>query len=181
MMGLSEPAVSLQMTQNREEWLIHRRVVLPSRGTWASWRKGLTEISWSSTRRVKSCTWGETQGTRTCWGPARCKAALQERTLESWWTPSSAWTSTPPPPQRYLMVFLATSGKVWPAGQERWSLPSTEHWWDHTWRIVSSTVLEPPAQERHRHTGKSPRWLREDLSYEEWLRSDKNWNTGGSI
>lgn len=51
------------------------------------------------------------------------------------------------------MVFFAALGKVLPADQERWSFPSTQHWWDHTWSPVLSSAPSP-AQERHHHTGK---------------------------
>jgi len=33
MMGQSAPSSNFQITQNKEEWLIHQWVVLPSRGT----------------------------------------------------------------------------------------------------------------------------------------------------
>jgi len=69
------------MTQSRGEWLIHQRIMQPSRGTSTGWRNGLTGTLWSSSRSAKSCTWGETTlGTRTWWGPPSWKAAFQKKT-----------------------------------------------------------------------------------------------------
>ena len=36
---------------------------------------------------------------------------------------------------------LLAWGKVLPAGQGRWPLPSAQHWWGHTWSTVSSPGL----------------------------------------
>lgn len=47
MMGQSTSSANLLITQNWEEWLIHQKVVLPSRGTLAGWRNGLTRTSCS--------------------------------------------------------------------------------------------------------------------------------------
>lgn len=43
--GADCPSAGLQTTQSWEEWLIHQRVMLPSRGTLTVWRNGLTETS----------------------------------------------------------------------------------------------------------------------------------------
>lgn len=42
--GQSTPSAGLQMRQSWEECLAHQRGVLPSGGTWAGWRIGLTGI-----------------------------------------------------------------------------------------------------------------------------------------
>jgi len=40
MKGQSVPSASLLMTQNREEWLIHWKAVLPFSVTWTGWKVG---------------------------------------------------------------------------------------------------------------------------------------------
>lgn len=55
---------------------------------------------------------------------------------------------------RRLMVFLAELGKISSAGQERWSFPFTQHWWNHTWSTVFISWLL--STRRHGHAGKSP-------------------------
>lgn len=58
-------SASSQMTENHEELLPHQRVVLPSRGTSASWRNGPTGTPRSSTRgNARCCTWA---GTTRCY------------------------------------------------------------------------------------------------------------------
>jgi len=55
-------------------WLLHQRVLLPSRGISTGWRNGLTGISYSSTREShKSFTWEEQPCILVCAGgsPAR--------------------------------------------------------------------------------------------------------------
>ena len=47
------------------------------------------------------------------------------------------WVSNVPLPLRRLMVFLAPLGKISPAGQERWSFCSTQHWCGCTWSAAS--------------------------------------------
>jgi len=44
MTGHNVTSASLLTTQYWDEWLMHERVVLPSRGTWTGWRNGLTEL-----------------------------------------------------------------------------------------------------------------------------------------
>lgn len=75
-----------------QEWLIGQGVMLPARGTLTGWKNGLTEISWSSTRRSLKCwTWG---GTSPCtnirWVPPGWQAALQKKKWRFCWRPS--WT-----------------------------------------------------------------------------------------
>lgn len=55
MEGNASSASSQKMTQNLGEQLPHQKVVLPSRGTSASWRNGLTGTPWSSTRGNARC------------------------------------------------------------------------------------------------------------------------------
>jgi len=38
-----------------------------------------------------------------------------------------------------LTISWAALGGVLPAGQGRWSFPSTQHWWGHMWSAVSSS------------------------------------------
>jgi len=58
-------------------------------GKWADSKRSSVTSSSSTKRSGKSCTWrGTTLGTSTCCGPPRWKAAWQERTSGSCWTPS---------------------------------------------------------------------------------------------
>lgn len=66
-----------------------------------------------------------------------------EKDLGVWWTPSWTRVSNVPLLLRRLMTFLAALGKVWPAGQERRSFPSSQNWWGCTWSAVSS--FGPPS------------------------------------
>lgn len=74
-------SASLLMTQNWEEWLMHERVVLPSRETSTGWRCGLTRISRSSTRgSAKFCTLvGTTPLIYICWGLCLIGAIVYRR------------------------------------------------------------------------------------------------------
>ena len=69
-MGKSIASACLLMTPNWEDWLIHQRIVLLSRGTLAGWRNGLTGTLGSSTKAsAKSCPQGGiTPYTNICWG-----------------------------------------------------------------------------------------------------------------
>lgn len=52
------PSAGLQVMQNREERLVHQRVVLPRRGTSAGWRSGQWGAFWQSAKvNVKACAW----------------------------------------------------------------------------------------------------------------------------
>lgn len=90
MMGQGVPSASL-VTENREEQLMHQRAMLPSRGSSATWRNGLTGPTSASTR---GCANSYTCGTikkppcsRTCRSQ---KAVFQKRT----WTPGWTWGNT---------------------------------------------------------------------------------------
>jgi len=74
----SVPSPSLLMIQNWEEWLRHRKVVLPSIRTLTGWKNGLRGTSCSSTRgSAKSCTWEGT--TSLCLGPMSWRVVCQKR------------------------------------------------------------------------------------------------------
>jgi len=128
MMGHSVLSASLAMTQNWEERLIHHRVKLPSRRTLACWSNGLTRTSRSSAKEsAKSCAWGGATPCTICWELPGWKAALQERAQGSWWRQSWTGASNVPLLQRQLTASWAAWGGLLPAGQGRWSFPSTEH------------------------------------------------------
>lgn len=55
---------------------------------------------------------------------------------------------------RRLMVFLAELRWVSPAGQERRTFWSTQHWWGHAYSAGSSSG--PPVQYRHGYAEGSP-------------------------
>jgi len=40
------------------------------------------------------------------------------------------------------MVSQAAFSKALPAGQGRWSFPSAQHWWGHTWSTVSTSDIQ---------------------------------------
>lgn len=107
-------------------------VVLPFRGTLTSWRKGLTENLWSSSKgNANPCTLGRiTSGTSTGWRPTSWKAALQEEPWGCWWMPSWTRASNVPLQQRRPTAPWAVLGEVLPAGWGRWSCPSTQLYWD---------------------------------------------------
>lgn len=71
-MGQSAPSANLLMTQNWDEWLIHRSVTLPSRGASTGWRNELTGPYQVQLKKksAKSSTWAETiPCISTHWGP----------------------------------------------------------------------------------------------------------------
>jgi len=59
--------------------------------------------------------------------------------------------------------FICFHFKVLPAGWERWSLPSTYHWWDHTWSAASSSGL-PSTKETQ------AKWRESNKGVQEWWR-----------
>jgi len=78
--------------------VIHKRVVMPSRGTLTGWTNCLTGTLWSAIRgSAKSCSCrGTTQCTSTCWRLSSWKTAWLKRTLGSWWTLSRTWATCGP-------------------------------------------------------------------------------------
>ena len=95
--------------------------------TWTGWKVGQRGTWWGSTRlSAGSCTWGGTNPCistglgQTCW-----RAALQRGTWVSWWMTSWPWASSVPWLPRKLMGSWDASRGVWPAGQGRFSFPST--------------------------------------------------------
>ena len=72
------------------------------------------------------------------------------------------------------MVSWAALDTVLPAGQGRWSFPSTQHWWGHTWSAGSSSGLSSTRERQtylrvHCWTITMMKRL-DHLSYEERLR-----------
>lgn len=106
------------MTWNWEEWLMHQRVVLPSRGNWTVWRNSLVGISRSSVREsAKYSTWVGRNSPRLQYvlGLAGLRALSQKKL---WWTPSLTWISNV---LLLVTVSWASLGKTWPANHEGWS------------------------------------------------------------
>lgn len=75
------------------------------------------------------------------------EATLQEGPGGTELTMSQQWVLL----LRRPVVFLASLGKVLPAGKERWSCPSVQHWWGCMWRTGASAGL--PVSEMPWHTG----------------------------
>lgn len=99
------------------------------------WINEMTGTSRSSTS-TKSCRReGTTPGISSCWGLPSWKADWQKRTCRSWWKSSWIGARKVPLPQR-LMISWAASDKLLPAGWGRWSFPSPQHWWGHTWSFL---------------------------------------------
>lgn len=67
----------------------------------------------------------------------------------------SYWTQ-----KRRLKVFLAEVGKMSLGGREKWSFPSTQHWWGQICNTVSGSG--PPELERHVHTWRSSIYSHQD-------------------
>lgn len=63
-------------------------------------------------------------------------AALYKRIWGSWWA-SWAWASNVSSQQRRLMHSWTALRGVLLGGQGRWSIPSTQHGWGHTWSAMS--------------------------------------------
>jgi len=87
--GQSVPLASLQMTPDWQEWLIHQRVLLPSRRMSTSRRNRPVGTSKSSARRrsTESCTWGgTTSGTSMYWGQPAGKQLGRKEPWGSWWS-----------------------------------------------------------------------------------------------
>jgi len=84
--------------QNQEEWLIHRKTVLPFSQTGAGWRAGQRGSWWSSARAsAVSCTWeGTTPCSSTGPGLTCWRAALRRGTWVSWRMTSLPWASSVP-------------------------------------------------------------------------------------
>lgn len=59
--------------------------------------------------------------------------------------------------RKWLMLSGAASGGVLPAGWGKWSFPSTQHWWGHTWSAVSSPGLHS-TRKTWSYWGESDEW-----------------------
>ena len=138
--------------------LVCQRAMLPSKGTSTGYRNGPTAKLWSSSRgSSKSCTReGTTSCTSICWGPLRWKAALQQRSWGSRWTPFEQEPGMCPCSKEGLMVSWAALG-VLSASWGRWTFFSVQHWQGHTWSAVASAELPST-----RDTGVSPVNVHED-------------------
>ena len=88
MVGWSRPSANLLVIQNREEWLIYQRVMLPSRGTLTGWRN----------KKCNALHLGRNNLMHQYiqLRPPNWKAAQQKRTWGSWWTPCWTWARTVP-------------------------------------------------------------------------------------
>lgn len=111
------------------------------------------------------------------------KATLQEGPGGTELSMSQQWVLL----LRRPVVFLASLGKVLPAGKERWSCPSVQHWWGCMWRTGASAGL--PVSEMPWHTGyiinsKIPRRVHRLIYVNHWgWASSEDWeksyqNTG---
>lgn len=88
------------------------------------------------------------------------------------------------------MLSWATLGKVLTVGCGKWSFPSSQHWWGHTWSTVSSSGF-PSAKEiwtywKESNKGPPLRWWKECLFYEECLKNLglfvlKKWRLRGNL
>lgn len=100
--------------------------------------------SWCSKGNSEFCIWGRaTSCVKICWGLTRLKADWQKNIFLR--TQNWIHTSNAPLPQGRWALSLPASGRVLPAGQERWSF-SAQHWWKIP--DVLGLILGPLVQEK---------------------------------
>lgn len=129
------------MTQNWEWWLIHQRVVCCPEGPQQAGEKEWQEPHAAQQGEAPSCAHGDEQPQAPVNAGATQLESSKKRTWGSWWT--SSWTRARNEflCQRTVMVSWAALRGALSASCGRLFLPSTQDWWGHTWRSLSSSGL----------------------------------------
>lgn len=111
-------------------------------------------------------------------GSTQLESSLPEKNLGIK-TPSWTWVRNVPLLLRRLAVFLFALSKVLTASQERWSFPSSQHWWGSRWGTASSSELFSTRQTwtYWKESNKAPLWSLKDQSISSIRKDWESWDS----